>query len=103
MPLAPCDVSRRGHELPRLDRVVVPRWLRERRREQARAARDAAAAEIADGLLARTFPSRELTFTELMRTQGIKPFGSEHYRSDPGPTAEEWAAFRAALAEGRRR
>jgi hypothetical protein len=31
------DVSRRGHELPRLDHVVVPRWLRERRREQARA------------------------------------------------------------------
>lgn len=98
------DVSRRGHELPRLDRMVTPRWLREHRRAQAGAARDAVAAEIADEVVARTSPSREMTFTELMRAQGVKPFGSEEFRSDhPRPTTEEWTAFRAALAEARLR
>jgi hypothetical protein len=84
--------------------MVTPRWLREHRRARARAARDAVAAVIADEVVARTSPSREMTFTELMRAQGVKPFGSEESRSDDlRPTVEEWAAFRTALAEGRRR
>ena len=39
MSVAQHDVSRGGSELPTLVRVVTPRWLRQRRREQARAAR----------------------------------------------------------------
>ena len=94
------DVSRRGHELPRLDRVVVPRWLRERRREQARAL----ATEIADEVAARASRTRAMTFKELMRAQGVKPFGAHNVGDDRGrPTAEEWAAFRSALAESRQR
>jgi hypothetical protein len=105
MPIVRHDVSRAAPDLHRLDRMVTPRWLREHRRARARAARpDAVAADIADEVVARTLPSREMTFTELMRAQGVKPFGSDELRSDAaGPTAEEWAAFRAALAEGRRR
>ena len=46
-----------------------------------------------------------MTFNELMRPQGVKPFGSEELPAAMilGPTAEEWAAFRAALAEDRQR
>lgn len=77
MSVARHDVSRRGHELPRLDRLVVPRWLREHRRAQARAARDAVAADIAQEVVARTFPSREPTLDEIIRTQGVKSFNWE--------------------------
>lgn len=99
MSVAQHDVSRRGHEPPRLDRVVAPRWLRQRRRARA----CTVATEIADEVVARTFPARQMTFKELMRAQGVKPFGSDAIRSDDRgrPTAEEWVAFRAALAEGR--
>jgi hypothetical protein len=104
MSVAHHDVSRARPDLHRLDRMVTPRWLREHRRAQARVTRDAVAAEIADEVVARTSPSREMTFTELMRAQGVKPFGSDEFPSDdPHPTAEEWAAFRAALAEARQR
>ena len=50
------DVSRRTQELPTLVRVVTPRWLRERRREQARAARRTVAADVADQIVSRTMP-----------------------------------------------
>lgn len=102
MSVAQHDVSRRGPDLPRLGRMVTPRWLREHRRAQARAAFPLAA-EIADEVVARTVPSREMTFGELMRAQRVKPFGCDELRTDgPRPTTAEWAAFRAALAEGRR-
>jgi hypothetical protein len=103
MSVAHHDVSRRGHELPRLDPVVVPRWLRERRRAQARAARpDAVAADIAEAVLSRRVPGRELSFEELIRAQGVMPFDAEDHRRRRSPlTSEERAAFRAALAEAR--
>jgi len=45
-----------------------------------------------------------MTFKELMRAQGVKPFGAHNVGDDRGrPTAEEWAAFRSALAESRQR
>ena len=99
MSVAHQDVSRRGHELPRVDPVVVPRWLRERRRAQARAARpDAAAADIADQVVDRTVPGREATLDELIRQQNVEPFDWEEYRrEDSGLTSGDWAELRAAL------
>lgn len=96
------DVSRRGHELPRLDHVVVPRWLRERRRERARAARpDVVAATLADEMLRHSLPGRELTFDEIIRAQGVKPFNWEEFRRrESGLTSDDWAELRAALGFG---
>jgi hypothetical protein len=103
MSVAHHDVSRRGHELPRLDPVVVPRWLRERRRAQARAARpDVVAADIADQLVGRTMPRREPTLDELIRQQNVKPFDWDEYRrEDSGLTSGDWAELRAALGTER--
>jgi hypothetical protein len=105
MPLAHHDVSRRGRELPRLDHVVTPRWLRERRRAQARAARpDAVAATLADEMLRRHLPGREPTLDEIIRAQGVKPFNWEEFRhEDSGLTSEDWAELRAALGIGNER
>ena len=105
MSQAPHDVSGRGHDLPRLDRVVAPRWLRERRRGQARAARpDAVAATLADEMLHRNLPGREPTLDEIIRAQGVKPFNWEEFRrQDSGLTSEDWAELRAALAQARER
>jgi len=102
MPVAQHDVSRRGHELPRLDRVVVPRWLRERRRARSRAASpDAVAATLADEMLRHNLPGRELTLDEIIRAQGVKPFNWEEFRrQDSGLTSEDWAELRAALGIG---
>lgn len=96
---------RRGPDLLRLNLVATPRWLREHRRALARAARpDAVAAEIATEVLSRSLPGRELTFEELMRAQGVKPFNAEEYwRRTSDITDEEWASLRAALAEARER
>jgi len=44
-----------------------------------------------------------MTFKELMRAQGVKPFGAHNVGDRGRPTAEEWAAFRSALAESRQR
>lgn len=95
------DACRRSPELPRLDLVVTPRWLRERRRALSRAAHPAAlAAEVADEVLRRSLPGREMTFSEIMRAQGVTPFDAEkHPRTLAEPTEEEWAAFHAALTE----
>jgi hypothetical protein len=49
MSVAGHEVSRAGPDLHRLGRMVAPRWLRQRRREQSRAARRAVAADVADG------------------------------------------------------
>ena len=101
MSVAHHDVSRRGHGLPRLDPVVVPRWLRERRRAQARAARpEAVAAGIADAdqVVGRTVPGREPTLDELIRQQNVEPYDWEEYRrEDSGLTSGDWAELRAAL------
>jgi hypothetical protein len=103
MSVACHDVSRPGHVLPRLDRMVVPRWLRERRRQQVQAASGVFAAGVAHEILRRSVPCRELTFEEIVRGQNARSFDWEQIgRDDSGPTPEEWAAFRAALAEGRR-
>jgi hypothetical protein len=97
------DVSHRAADLPRLDRVVIPRWLREHRRAVARAARpDAVASGIAQEILNRSLPGRELTFEEIMRAQGVKPFDAEEHRRRASLlTSEDWAELRAALAEAR--
>jgi hypothetical protein len=97
------DVSRRAPDLPRLDRMVIPRWLREHRRAQTRAARpDAVASGVAQEILNRSLPGRELTFEETMRAQGVTPFDAEDYRRRRSLlTSEDWAELRAALAEAR--
>jgi hypothetical protein len=83
------DVSRRARELPRLDRMVAPRWLRERRRAQSRAARDAFVAEVVQRIVSR-------------RAQHMRPFDADEHKRTPSPlTTEERDAFRAALAEAR--
>jgi hypothetical protein len=100
MPPAPPAVSRRSPELPRLDPVVTPRWLRERRRAQARAAHTAAAT-IAEEMLRRSLPGRELTLDEIIRVQGVKPFNWDEFRrQDSGLRREDWAELRAALGLG---
>ena len=64
------DVSHRPPDLPRLDRVVIPRWLREQRRVLARAARpDAVVSGIADEVVVRTMPGREATLEEIIRAR----------------------------------
>ena len=92
MSVAQHDVSRRTQELPTLVRVVTPRWLRQRRREQARAARRNVAADVADQIVSRTMPGRELTLDEIIRQQNVKPFNWEEFRrEDSGLTSDDWA------------
>ena len=92
------DVSRRTQELPTLVRVVTPRWLRQRRREQARAARRNVAADVADQIVSRTMPGRELTLDEIIRQQNVKPFNWEEFRrEDSGLTSDDWAELRASF------
>ena len=50
MSVAHHDVSRAVPDLHRLDRMVTPRRLREHRRAQARATRDAVAAETLEAV-----------------------------------------------------
>ena len=98
MSAAQHDVSRRAHALPRVDPVVVPRWLRQRRRERSRAA----ATEITGAVVARTYPRREPTLDEIIRAQGVKPFNWEEFRrQDSGLTSEDWAELRSALGIGK--
>ena len=87
-----------------LDLVVVPRWLRERRRAEWLAARpDALAAEIARQVAVLNRPGRKKTSQELMREQGVKPFSMEEWlRREPIPE-EEWAPFHAAILEAKGR
>jgi hypothetical protein len=94
------------HERPdllRLDYVVAPRWLRQRRRAVSRAARpESVAAEVAREVLSRTRPGLELTLDEIIREQGVQPFDWADYRSrDTGLTGEDWAELREALRSGR--
>ena len=90
MSVAHHDVSRGGPDLHRLDRMVVPRWLREHRRAQARAARpDAVAADIADEVVDRTSPAGRRRWTELMRAterQAVR-LRREYRREDSGLTS----------------
>lgn len=99
------DVSRRASDLPRLDHVATPRWFREHRRAVARAARpDAVAAAIAEEILRRGLPGHELTFEEIVRAQGVKPFNAEEHMRRPSLlTGDDWVELRAALAEARAR
>lgn len=105
MTAAPAEVSHPAPDLPRLETMVVPRWLRERRRLAARAAQPAAVASEIAQRLGRTVPvPGELTFHELMRAQGVTPFDAEkHSRRSSGLTSADWAELRAALAEARTR
>jgi hypothetical protein len=92
------------HERPdllRLDYMVVPRWLRERRRLAARATEPTSVArEVADLLR----PGRELTLAEIIRQQGVQPFDWEDYRARTrGLTSQDWAELRAAMRAGHER
>jgi hypothetical protein len=93
------DVSHRLPDLPRLDRMVTPRWLREHRRAVARAARpEPVAADVVQEILSRSLPGREMTLAEIIRQQNVKPFDWDEYqRQDSGLTSEDWAELRAAL------
>ena len=104
-------------DLPTLDLVVTPRWLRERRRAGRRAARpDALAAEwtrpVFDrvGRIDELFeelqsvvallrdPGRARTAHELMVEQGVRPFDAEAWsRRESGLSAADWAELRAAM------
>lgn len=97
--LARSRVLDRPCDLPTLDAVVAPRWLRERRRAERLAARpEAFAAELARHFRYLTSAGRERTFRELMEEQGIKPFNYEEWRTrEPLLSHEDWAELRAAM------
>jgi hypothetical protein len=105
MTAVPTEVPRPTSDLPRLEPMVTPRWLRERRRLAARAAQPASVAwEIVDRLGGIRAARRERTFHDLMRAQGIAPFdAAEHRRRPSGLTSDDWAELRAALAEAKTR
>jgi hypothetical protein len=105
MTAVPTEVSRPTPDLPRLEPMVTPRWLRERRRRAARAAQPASVAwEIAERLGGITLARRERSFHDLMRAQGVTPFDADdHSRRPSSLTSDDWAELRAALAEGRTR
>ena len=86
-------------DLPTLDLVVTPRWLRERRRAGRRAARpDALAAETARRVALLRDPGRARTAHELMVEQGVQPFDAEAWsRRESGLSAADWAELRAAM------
>jgi hypothetical protein len=94
----------RTADLPTLDLVVVPRWLRERRRAERLAARpDALAAQVARRVGFLTRPGRRRTVQELMREQGVEPFSQlEWRRREPMPD-EEWEPFWSAIMEAKGR
>jgi hypothetical protein len=92
-------------DLPRLDPVVEPRWVRTRRREAARAAarRDAVVDRILRQVAADPRPRRPKTYDELMAEQGVQPFDLSRARRESGLTGADWAQLRAALREVRGR
>jgi hypothetical protein len=102
---AECSWASQLDDLLTLDRVVTPRWLRERRLAVRRAARpDALAAEVARQVALLGRPDREKTAHELMREQGVKPFNvEEHFRREPRLSHEDWEELRAAMWEGKGR
>lgn len=94
---------RRPAELPRLDLVVEPRWLRKRHREDARLAarRDALLDRILRQVVADPHAGRPKTYDELMAEQGVQPFDLVRARRESGLTGKDWAELRAALREVR--
>ena len=91
----------RATDLPRLGRVVVPRWVRERRRAERLAARPAVLADvIARRLTVLARPDREKTIHDLLAEQGVQPFDAERYRRESLLSSADWAELRAAIAAG---
>lgn len=90
---------RRPTELPRLDLVVEPRWLRKRHREDARhaARRDELLDRILRQVAADPAARWPLTIDEILDTQGVQPFDPVRARRESGLTGEDWDELRAAL------
>ncbi len=86
-----------------LDLVVAPRWLREHRRAERRAARpDALVAEAARRVASLGGPGRTRRFQEILREQGVSPITDWSTFGEPLPE-EEWERFFAAITEAKGR
>lgn len=95
----PAVRHRRTAELPRLDSVVAPRWLRQRHRHDAwRAARrDELLDRILRQVAANPAEDREKTIDELLDEQGVQPFDPGRARRLSGLTSKDWDELRTAL------
>jgi hypothetical protein len=90
----------RAGDLLRLDLVVTPRWLRERRRAE----RDAARPDVLAARVARQIgvsgPTSSLQ--EIMRRQGVESIRDWSRFGEPVPD-EVWDPFFAAIMEAKGR
>jgi len=94
----------RGREgdLHRVGSVVVPRWLRQRRRAERLAARPSVLTqEIVSQVTRRPRAGSEPTLPEVLAEQEVRAFDPQAHRRTARLTGEDWAELRAALAEGR--
>jgi hypothetical protein len=93
----------RPDDLLRLDLVVTPRWLRERRRAGREAASpEVLVAEVARQVAALTRPGGRMRLREILREQGVEPVGDWSRFGEQVPD-EVWEPFFAAIMEAKGR